>query len=232
MAANILIIETHCQELIAIINIDGLPDFRENSIMDDGLDWIRRGLERPGKTQAGLAKAFGRSPSAINNLLRGRRRLRTDEIAKAARYLEVAPPPLLSGEDFTHVANGAPTVPVIGYVGAGGLAHRYAVGHGNLDRISTPDASAETVAVEVRGDSLGSSFDRWLVFYDDVANPVTDDLIGKLCVVGLSDDRVLIKTIRRGRRPGLFVLESNTEPPINDTPLEWAAQVRAMRPRG
>jgi len=199
--------------------------------MDDGLDWIRKGLDKPGKSQAGLAKAFGRSPSAINNLLKGKRRLRTDEIVKASRYLEVMPPPLVGGEDFTHIANGAATVPVVGYVGAGDLAHRYAVGHSNLDHVEERDATPQTVAVEVRGDSLGRSFDRWLVFYDDVASPVTEDLFGKLCVVGLSDDRVLIKTIRRGSRPGLFILESNTEPPIKDVPLEWAAKVKTMRPR-
>jgi transcriptional regulator with XRE-family HTH domain len=200
--------------------------------MDDVLDWIRRGLEQPGKTQAGLARALGRSPSAINNLLRGRRRLRADEIPKIARYLGMPPPSPLSSEDLTHIANGAPMVPVIGYVGAGGLTYRYAVGRTDLDNVESREASPETVAVEVRGDSLGRSFDRWLVFYDEVANPVTDDLIGKLCVVGLSDDRVLIKTIRRGSRPGLFNLESNTEPPIKDIPLEWAARVKAMRPRG
>jgi transcriptional regulator with XRE-family HTH domain len=199
--------------------------------MDDLLDWIRRGLEQPGKTQAGLARALGRSPSAINNLLNGRRRLRADEIPAIARYLGVSPPPALSEEDAIHIVNGAPTVPVIGYVGAGGLTYHYAVERTALENVEAREASPETVAVEVRGDSLGRSFDRWLVFYDEVANPVTDDLIGKLCVVGLSDDRVLIKTIRRGTRPGLFILESNTEPPIKDIPLEWAARVKAMRPR-
>jgi hypothetical protein len=201
--------------------------------MDDGLDWIRRGLEQPGKSQAGLARAFGRAPSAINNLLKGRRRLRTDEVAKAARYLEVTPPPLFGDDDMTHFANGEPTIPVIGYVGAGGLTYRYAVSQAGLDNVHFGGKKrAETVAVEIRGDSLGASFDRWLVFYDDVAQPVTEDLIGKLCIVALSDDRVLIKTIRRGGRRGLFTLESNTEPPIRDVPIEWAALVTSMRPRG
>ena len=54
--------------------------------MDDGLDWIREGLKRPGKTQSGLAKAFGRAPSAITALLKNGRQLKAHEIATAARY--------------------------------------------------------------------------------------------------------------------------------------------------
>jgi transcriptional regulator with XRE-family HTH domain len=200
--------------------------------MDDILRWIRGGLKQQGKTQAGLARALGRSPSAINNLLKGRRRLRTDEIPKVAHYLEISPPRLFTGDDVTHVTNGTPAIPVIGYVGAGGFAYRYAVGQGDLDKIEPEQTMPQTVAVEIRGDSLGRSFDRWLVFYDDGAHPATENLIGKLCVVGLPDDRMLIKTIRRGSRAGLFTLESNTEPAIKDTPIEWAAQVKAMRPRG
>jgi transcriptional regulator with XRE-family HTH domain len=198
--------------------------------MEDLLDWIRRGLRKPGKTQAGLARALGRSPSAINNLLSGKRRLRADEIATIARYLE-EPPPRIDGDgELAHSAGETKRLPVLGYVGSGGEAHRYFVCKQDLDITAADRTNAETVAVEIRGDSLGRSFDRWLVLYDHIANPVTDDLIGKLCIVGLPDERVFIKTIRRGTREGLFTLHSNTEPPIEDTPLEWAARVKSMMP--
>lgn len=59
--------------------------------MDD-LDWIRRGLEKPGKTQTGLAKALGRSPSMITTLLKGGRLLKVREVGKIAEYLGVEPP--------------------------------------------------------------------------------------------------------------------------------------------
>src|SRR5262249_38019607 len=148
--------------------------------------------------------------------LAGKRRLRADEIARVARYLE-EPPPRINGDgEMVHPADEASTVRVLGYVGTGGEAHRYVVGQQSLDKVTADPTNAETVAVEVRGDSLGRSFDRWLVLYDHIANPVTDDLIGTLCVVGLPDDRVFVKTIRRGTREGLFTLHSNTEPPIKD----------------
>ena len=61
------------------------------------VDWIRAALEETGKTRSGLARALGRSPSAVTDLLNGRRRLRADEIAIAAAYLGVEPPRLIGG---------------------------------------------------------------------------------------------------------------------------------------
>jgi hypothetical protein len=101
-----------------------------------------------------------------------------------------------------------------------------------LDEVSAPDnATDTTVAVEVRGESLGALFDRWLVFYDDVQRPVTPDQINQLCVVGLADGRIMIKKIQRARGKGLFHLLSNTEGPILDVEIEWAARVRSMVPK-
>lgn len=123
------------------------------------------------------------------------------------------------------------TVPIVGYVGANSEAHTYAVPAGSLDDVEAPDGSTEeTVAVEIKGDSLGALFDRWIVFYDDVRSPVTSDLYGKLCVVGLADERILIKKIRP-RRDGRFDLLSNTDGTIENAAIEWAAKVKLMVPR-
>lgn len=56
------------------------------------LQWILDGLQKPGKTQTGLAKALGRAPSAVTALLQGKRDLKAREISTIARYLEVEPP--------------------------------------------------------------------------------------------------------------------------------------------
>jgi transcriptional regulator with XRE-family HTH domain len=193
------------------------------------VDWIRKALIETGKTRSGLAKALGRSPSAVTDLLNGSRRLRAEEIAIAVEYLGVEPPRLVGG-------GRAPPrdgkVPLIGYVGAGAEAHFYADAQGPFDEVPAPDAaSGHTVAVQIRGHSLGALFDNWLVFYDAVRDPPGDDLVGKMCVCGLSDGRILIKALRRSQNPGLWNLLSNLEPPIYDVVLDWAAVVREMRPR-
>jgi hypothetical protein len=86
--------------------------------------------------------------------------------------------------------------------------------------------------VEIRGDSLGALFDRALVYYDNKHDQVTDDLIGKLCVVGLPDGRILVKKITRSRgNSNLYHLSGQYGDPILDTPIEWAARVKSIGPR-
>ena len=92
-------------------------------------------------------------------------------------------------------------------------------------------ANDRTVAVEIRGKSMGPLLSSWLVFYDDVRSPITDDLIGQLCVVGLADDRILVKEIRQNGRGGFRLLSNANEPPVDDVKIEWAAKVTDMRPR-
>ena len=128
---------------------------------------------------------------------------------------------------------GLPKVAVVGYVGAGSSAHFYEVAQqGDLDEVVPPEGSTpSTVAVEIRGESLGSFFNRWLVFYDRVEHPLTPDLVGELCVVGLEDGRILIKQIQRGRNKNLFNLVSAIEKPIQDVTIQWAAKVNSISRR-
>lgn len=202
--------------------------------MDD-LQWIIDGLKQPGKTRAGLAKALKRAPSAITNMLNGKRALKASEIKTVQDYLAADHGHILSERVAADLDDGGERekTPVVGYVGAASKAHFYAVSQGELERVPAPDyATARTVAVEIRGKSLGPFFDRWLVFYDDVRSPITDDLIGALCVVGLNDDRILIKKVAK-QQNGNFTLYSqlDSEPPIKDAIIAWAARVRGMTPR-
>jgi hypothetical protein len=126
-------------------------------------------------------------------------------------------------------------VPLLGYVRAGAEAFYYAAADNPLDWVPpVEDWNEKTAAVQIQGDSLGSLFDQWLVYYDDVRSPVTPDLIGRLCVVALPDDRVLIKQIRRSKgTPTFFDLHSNmpNEPVIEGVEILWAALVKNMVPR-
>jgi hypothetical protein len=181
------------------------------------LSEIEEGLKKPGKSKKGLAQALGRQPSAVTALLHGEREIKAREVPIIRAYLEL---------------DGERTVPLVGYVGAGAETHYYDRQQDELDSVRAPDdMSPETVAVEIRGESLGALFDRWLVYYDEVHRPVTPELIGKLCVVGLADGRVLIKKIQRSKARGLFHLISNTEAPLTDVAIEWAARVKSMQPR-
>jgi hypothetical protein len=124
-------------------------------------------------------------------------------------------------------------VPLLGYVRAGAEAYYYANNQGPLEWVPRPmESTKDTVAVQIQGDSLGSLFDQWLIYYDDVRAPVTPDLIGRLCVVGLMDDRVVVKKIKRSKTRGLYDLLSNEgKEPIEGVEIIWAARVTNMVPR-
>lgn len=122
-------------------------------------------------------------------------------------------------------------VPIVYQVGAGAEVHSMLSAE-VFDYVEGLDnATPATVAGQIQGSSMGSMFDGWLVFWDDMRCPVTPDLLGTICVVALHDDRILVKKVEASRTPGLFHLMSNTEPPMLDVPLLWAARVTGMKPR-
>lgn len=197
------------------------------------LQRARREAGFDGPTEA--ATAFGWNTVTYMAHENGTRGLRPKVAERYARAYRVPAEWLLFGRGKAGtitVDQRSATVPLVGYVGAGAEAYFFVGDQGELDRVPAPDgAGPNTVAVEIRGDSLGTFFDRWLVFYDDVRRPITPDLIGKLCVVGLPDDRVLIKKVQRSRTRGLFHLLSQFDPPILDVAVDWAAKVKNMVPR-
>jgi phage repressor protein C with HTH and peptisase S24 domain len=157
-----------------------------------------------------------------------------EDAKKYARRFGVTPEWLLTGREPFSVGEEppAPKVPVVGYVGAGSTVHFYDVAQPDLDEVFGPPGGAEKMsAVEVRGDSLGPYFNRWYVFYDDVRSPMTPDLIGQLCVVGLFDGRVLVKQVQRGTAEGLYNLHPATEKHIVDVKIEWLAKVNSVSRR-
>ena len=203
---------------------------------------LRTAREKRFKSARSAAKALGIAISTYGAHERaeapGGRDYGPNEAQRYGRFFGVTPEWLLTGRkpfpsDEPEEPLPGPKVRVVGYVGAGSEAHIYAVAQGDLDEVDPPRGSTEdTVAVEIRGESLGAFFNRWLVFYDDVRRPVTPDLIGELCVVGLEDGRVLIKQVQRSRTEGLFNLISSIEKPLLDVAVEWAAKVNSISRRG
>ena len=176
-----------------------------------------------GWTQDEAAAALGTTRNQYVKLEGGSRRLSDKWIKLASDAYGVD-----AGEIVT---DRVATVPVAGYVGAGTEMHFYAEGQGPLDEAPAPeDVSPQTVAAEVRGQSLGPLFDGWRVYFDDRREPVTDDLVGRLCVVGLADGRVLVKQVRRGRGEGQFELHGQFGEPVLDAEVIWAAKVTSMMP--
>lgn len=214
--------------------------------LPDILSRIEKRLTVLKLTPDAASKAAGK-PDAIRNIKRavkdgGRQGVSTDTLRALAPVLKTTPAWLMDGDDADvrseDVAAGldkppGPMVKVKGYVGAGAVAHFYAVSDEDYEEVPAPEgANDQTVAVEIRGRSFGPLMNTWLVFYDDVRSPVTSDLIGQVCVVGLPDDRILIKEIHRNPRGGFDLISNDTkEADIVGVEIEWAARVTSMRPR-
>jgi transcriptional regulator with XRE-family HTH domain len=175
---------------------------------------IRQARQERGLSQKELGAAVGITQAAIEKI----------ESGKTAKSRYVAD--LMR---FLGLKQGAKEVPVVGYVSAGDTSVHYTA-QDRMDTIPGPeDTSEATVAVMIRGESLGPAFDGWYAFYDDVRHPPTPDLMGELCVVGLPDERVLIKQIRAASVPGLYHLISQAgDAPMTDVRVSWAARVKHL----
>lgn len=186
---------------------------------------LRALRDQRGWSQDDAATALGTTRSQYAKLERGARRLSDKWIDRAATAY---------GVDTGDIVRGVrASVPIAGYVSAGSEMTLYGEGQGGHGETPAPEGSSDrTVAVEIRGESLGPFFNGWLVFFDDVRSPVTDDIVGKLCVVGLEDGRVLIKRLIRSRSaPNLFHLYGQFGDPTLDVRVKWAAQVKSVVPR-
>lgn len=190
-------------------------------------DRIAQLRQARGMSQVALARAVGTAQTTISSWERNRTEPSRSDVERVAMALGVKPSKIEMG-----LGDWRKEVPVVGYVAAGATAVLYSEGQGELGYVAAPeDAGPKTVAAEIRGDSMGPVLDSWLVFYDDVRSPVTPDMHGRLCVVGLSDGRVLVKRLRPGAN-GLFHLDSNSnEATLTDQAVDWAAAVTHMRPR-
>lgn len=193
----------------------------------------RGGRLRAARIAAGLsveqvADRAGYSASGIRALENGQNDLKPDPAEILAPIVRSTAAYLLTGAGAKEAQRR--TVRLVGYVGAGAEAHYYASSD-ELGEVDAPeDATPDTVAVEIRGTSLGPLFETWLIFYDEVQRPVTTDQIGQLCVVGLPNGKILVKRVRRASN-GHYHLESNSEPTMFDQEIEWAARVKTMKPR-
>lgn len=202
----------------------------------DVVNRIHDRLRALGISARAASLSAGLSEDAIRNMERAAKNAPNQgasikTIAALAPVLETTVSWLLGRDED----NGEPTsrrVAVVGLVGAGSVATLFSAGQGPFDEVEAPaHANDATVALAIDGVSLGPAFDKGIVFYDDVRSPVTPDLHGRLCIVGLTDGRVLVK-ILRSANDGTFHLFSNTmEEPILNAELEWAARVTDVRPR-
>lgn len=210
---------------------DGPATVRHPENMGDGNfgENLKRARKQRGWPQARLAlEAELESKGYISALESGARPIPPGRtLAKLAEALGV------SVADLIGRAEAEPMVPIIGRVGAdssGEVIHAGADAGYDVAPIP-PGGTPKAVALEVVGDSMpwlaqGGS----LVYFEDQRTPPTEDMVYYHVIAELEDGRVLIKRLLRGSTPGVWTLESQIGPPIENVRLRWAAEPTAIIP--
>lgn len=179
-------------------------------------EWISKNLKKPGKDQYGLGDALGVGRTSISKLINGKRQLKAEEISKAAAYLEDPPP--------------ARTMPV-----------RYTVGAGQEVFAVDGDAPLEYEAISgfwgveaelavVRGDSMWPIFTEGTKIIFGVPRPPEPGDHRQMRVVRLTDDRMLVKIMKKTADAAIWTLESLNAPPIEDAVVHLVAKILRIEP--
>jgi repressor LexA len=179
---------------------------------------IERGLEKPGKTKGGLARAMGVRPGAVSEILAGLRLIKASEIAPIIEYLELN------------------SVPIMGRVGAGAVIEpdNEQVPPEGLGEVQLPfPISEETVAFEVAGDSMLPKYENGdiIVVYREQRYPLSS-FYGEEAAVRLRTGERYLKTIERGNAANVVNLTSFNAKPITAVKLEWIGEICVTLPKG
>jgi repressor LexA len=178
---------------------------------------IERGLERPGKTKGGLARAMGVRPGAVSEILGGQRLIKASEIGPIMDYLEL---------NF---------VPIMGRVGAGAVIEpEYEqVPPEGLGEIELPfPIPGETIAFEVSGDSMEPKYENGdiIIVYREQRHPLSS-FFGEEAAVRLKTGERYLKTIERGKAPSSVNLTSFNAKAINGVKLDWIGEIAVTLPK-
>lgn len=185
---------------------------------------LRKIQDQTGWDQTQLGKRLGATQPTVSRWYKGSAPTSENEkaILKLANKLQI----INHDPDRSGI-----NVQIVGYVGAGGEV-LYSEGQGPFGDAPMPPNGKipDMVAVEVRGDSMAGLLGSGsIIYYNNRQEPPTDELFGKLCVVGLADGKVLVKRLLRGRN-GLYDLYSLAAVPLLDQKVIWAARVSYIAP--
>jgi len=125
------------------------------------------------------------------------------------------------------------TVPVVGYVGAGGemLAIDDHIKGDGIEEIDAPPGLLNGIALIVRGTSMEPKYSDGEVLFIEKTIYAIDSLIGENCFVQTADGHSYVKKLIYGSRPGTFTLMSYNAPPIENVVLERVYPIAYTKPR-
>jgi phage repressor protein C with HTH and peptisase S24 domain len=195
-------------------------------------DRLKLARKRKFGSAAAAAEYLGIPYGTYSGHESGARGIKRPEIERYAKVFRV-PVAWLAHEQGT-ISENPNVTPIVGLAGAGANGSvKFGDAPGQLGEAPlAPGSTAETVALEVRGESMpGIANDGWLIYYDDRREPPSEEMFGELCVVALKSGDVLVKFLHQGTKRGRYHLESTGAATMRDQVVQWAALVTAIIPR-
>jgi transcriptional regulator with XRE-family HTH domain len=184
-------------------------------------------LSRGYRSAAEAARQFQWNITSYQQAENGTRPPTRDKITEYARNFRVSVSWLLTG-------NGTPeeieirTVPFLGYIDqtSGFLMRSDLTSKAEVP--APPGATEFTVAIRARGGGKVVS-DGALLYFENRGLPATNDLVGKLCVIAIDYNRVVVRRVEIGKKPGTFSLFTFVDPLVEDVTPLWAAEIVWIR---
>lgn len=181
---------------------------------------LREIMDRKGVKPTTLSLKVGRNKSLVKDLFERTNDISVSTLAKLAGALDVTVVDLLA----------APGVPLVGYIGAGGVVIYEDMGNDEVV-VRPPNVSIKLVALAVRGDSMLPKYQNGDIIY--IARDhdgVLPQYLGQDCAVRLTSGETYIKQLIKGSEEGKFTLLSLNAPPIENVEIEWATPIAFIMP--
>lgn len=187
--------------------------------------WFRDKLRDKELSQRKLAKYLKLDPAAVSLLLRGQRRMTTDEANAIAGLLGVKTSEVLR-QAGVPVSDDVRRVPVAGYIDASGVVTPLPAG--THDRIIGPaDLPDHAYALQKR--AVNDLSDGWM-FYVSGTHDAPQIVVDHLAICTTTQGRTYLSHLRRGYKADTFNLVSNAGAILENQSIAWASPVLWVKP--
>lgn len=189
-------------------------------------EWFKERLAQRKLSQRKLANLMGLDPAAVSLMLRGQRKMTSEEAHFIASTVGVPVTEVLRRAGI-EVLDDVRAVPITASTNDHGEVTLFP--DKTHDRVHGPaDCPTGTLAIQVRAPSAIQ--DGWLLFISPAQQEPTE-LLDRICLVTIKSGKQCIAVLRRGYRQGAFNLITWPDREQRmDVDVAWASHVIWIKP--